>query len=110
MGIEQRLGDWHDLFGKKHDEVQQAFKQVTRAIGGEEMAEPKVVSGSTVAKQLQIDFGDRFAEIAWKETDRAIVGILKGLAILGLDESQVNVVMSSIGRYAECIAGHAGEE
>lgn len=72
------------------------------------MAEPTLVN--TAAEQLHIDFGDRFSEVAWKETDRVVLGILKGLAILGLDEAEANAVMSTIARYAPDIAGHAEKE
>jgi hypothetical protein len=65
---------------------------------------------STVPKQMNFDFGERFSEIAHKEVDKAVVYILKGCAMLDLDEETVNAVMSLIAEENSLVLSHQGGE
>jgi len=58
------------------------------------------------SQQLTLDFGDRFDEVAYKETDRAVISILKGCAILGLGQEVVNKIMTLIGSENEAVRAH----
>lgn len=74
------------------------------------MGRPKIMTESDRDGQLDLDFSTRFSEIAWKEGDKAVIGILKGLAILGLGETEVDIVMNTIKRFAPLIADHASKD
>jgi len=101
--------DYLDTLDSKLSGTHEVYRELLRNMGGEEMAKPQVVNSGT-SGQLHLDFSERFADISWKEADRAVVAIIKGLIALGLDEQQVDFIMSTIGDYAPCVAGHASKE
>lgn len=64
------------------------------------------IDEDTGSVQMNIDFGDKFSEVANKEDEKTVVGLLKAFAALGLSDVKVNEVMASIAEEAPSVAYH----
>ena len=56
--------------------------------------------------QMNINFGEKFSEIACKEDEKTVVTLLKAFAVLGLSDEKVNEVMGLIAEEAAQVLAH----
>ena len=66
------------------------------------MEQPKVVK----EKQLELNFGEKYSEVAFKETERVVRVFLRCLYQLGVDAETVNHVMMIIATDDNGVAAH----
>jgi len=59
--------------------------------------------------QLELNFGERYGGITYKEDDAAVKMILKGLARLRIDNDDVDQIMNKVSEYSDVIRRHQYE-
>lgn len=57
------------------------------------LIEPKGDQVDEEGQQLEMNFGVRYRDVRFKETDKAVVNLLKALATLGIEDYMVAHVM-----------------
>ena len=70
-----------------------------------ELAKP-VTIGLNTGEQMELDFGDRYADVCLKETSKSVDALLKAFAGLGISEDMCNRVMNLLATECDSITYH----